>query len=80
MIAKICTFLGIHISGNVGVLDTERVYDIFVVGRKGGKIRDKVQHDIYTLNQKDPDRIMTGMNHDNEIRKKNSYLVSGIPS
>lgn len=79
VIAKICTFLGIHLSGKVGVLDTEHVYDIFVVSRKGGKIRDLNQDNVYEMNKADPDRIMTGMDYDNEIRRKNSYVVSAIP-
>ena len=78
VIAKICTFLAIHLNGKVGVLDTERVYDILVAGRKGGKVRDLNQDDVYNLNKADPDRVMTGMNYDNEIQRKNSSIISTI--
>ena len=78
LIAKICTFLAIHLNGKVGVLDTENIYDILVAGRKGGKVREINQDDVYNLNKADPDRVMTGMDYDNEIRRKNSSIISTI--
>ena len=74
VLAKICTFLAIHLNGKVGVLDIEHIYDILIADRKGGKERDLDQDDVYNLNKADPDRVMTGMNYDNEIRLKNSYI------
>ena len=76
VISKICTFLAIHLNGKVGVLDTENVYDILAARRKGGKVRDINQDDVYEMNKADPDRIMTGMNYDNELKRWNSYIVS----
>merc|ERR1711963_939897 len=57
VLAKICTFLAIHLNGKVGVLDTDKVYDILVAGRKGGKVRTINQDDVYILNKADPDRV-----------------------
>ena len=79
VISKTCTFLTIYLNGKVGVLDTEDVYKILVAGRKGGKVRDVKQDDIYEANKADPDRVITGLNYDNEIRRKNSYVISTIP-
>ena len=76
VISKICTFLAIHLNVKVGVLDTENVYDILAARRKGGKVRDINQDDVYEMNKADPDRIMTGMNYDNELKRWNSYIVS----
>ena len=78
VLAKICTFLAIHLNGKVGVLDTEHIHDILVTGRKGGKVRDIDQDDVYTLNKADPDRRLAGLNDDNEIRRKNSSVISTI--
>ena len=78
VLAKICTFLAIHLNGKVGVLDTEHIHDILVTGRKGGKGRDIDQDDVYTLNKADSDRVLSGMNCDNEIRRTVSVENSVI--
>ena len=74
VIAKICTFLAIHLNGKVGVLDTDKVYDILVAGRKGGKVRTINQDDVYILNKADPDRVFPDTDYDNEIRLNTFHM------
>ena len=74
VLAKICTFLAIHLNGKVGVLDTGNVDEILVAGRKGGKVRTINQDDVYILNKADPDRRFPDTDNDNEIRPNTSYI------
>ena len=68
-IAYGCTFGVLHWTGYVGVMNCQNLTEIYVTKRTGGKIRTQHQHDIYELNQEDPDRIISGLTDDNKVRK-----------
>ena len=57
-----------HWTGYVGVLDCQNLTEIYVTKRTGGKIRTQLEQDIYELNKSDPDRVISGLTPDNEVR------------